>query len=195
MCICRITHTLMMTNHTLYLWQGTYYIYGIICTVYDISPTIYDISTLYIIHQSIISRIKLNISDNTSTASLYSHPDFRSYNPHCVYDNTGTICMTSCEFIWHNIHSLWYHTTLWHSHTLYSCHHTQIPVVASTVAELLLTLYWLEHVCNMCAIKPLYVWHHMNSMLYHNHFNWHQMTVFKTSHPHYSWIQNLLYTT
>ena len=40
--------------------------------------------------------------------------------PHCVYDNTGTICMTSCEYIWHHIH-----TTLWHSNTLYSCHHTQ----------------------------------------------------------------------
>ena len=33
--------------------------------------------------------------------------------------------MTSYEYIWHDIHSLWYHTTLWHSHTLYSCHHTQ----------------------------------------------------------------------
>ena len=42
-----------------------------------------------------------------------------------MYDNTGTICMTSCEYIWHHIHSLWYHTTLWHSQTLYSCDHTQ----------------------------------------------------------------------
>ena len=56
---------------------------------------------------------------------MYSHHDYRSYNPHCVYDNTGTICMTSFEYIWHHIHSLWNHTTLWHSHTLYSCHHTQ----------------------------------------------------------------------
>ena len=42
-----------------------------------------------------------------------------------MYDNTGTICMISCEYIWHHIHSLWYQKTLWHSHTLYSCHHTQ----------------------------------------------------------------------
>ena len=109
----------------MYLWHGTYYIYGSICTVYDISPTIYDISTLYPILQAIISHIKLNISDNTSTASLYLHPDYRSYNRHCVYDNTGTIGMISCEYIWYHIHSLWYHITLWHSHTLYSCHHTQ----------------------------------------------------------------------
>ena len=93
--------------------------------MYDISPMIYDISTLYPIHQSIISHIKLNISDNTSNVSLSSHPDYWSYNPHSMYDNTGTICMTSYEYIWHHIHSLWYHTMLWHSHTLYSCHHTQ----------------------------------------------------------------------
>ena len=46
----------------------------------------------------------------------------------------------------------------------------RIPVVASSVAEPLLTVYWLDHVCNMCGIKPLYVWHHKNSMWYHNHF-------------------------
>ena len=53
-----ITHIVFMT------WA--YYIYGSICNVYDISPTIYDISKLYPFHQSILSHIKLNISDNTS---------------------------------------------------------------------------------------------------------------------------------
>ena len=65
--------------------------------------------------------MKLIISDSTSTVSLSSHPDYRSYNPRFMYDNTGMICMTSYEYIWL---SLWYHTTLWH-HTLHSCHHTQ----------------------------------------------------------------------
>ena len=97
--------------------------------------------------------------------------------------------MTSCEYIWHHIHSLWYHTTLWHSHTLYSCHQPRINFIASTVAELLLTVYWLEHVGSMCDIKTLYVWHYMNSMWYHNNFHWYQKTVFMISHPQYSWIQ------
>ena len=86
---------------------------------------IYDITTLYPLHQSIISHIKLIISDSTSTLSLSSHPDYWSYNPRCMYDNTGTICVTSEGYIWHHTHSLRYHTTLWHSHKLYSCHHTQ----------------------------------------------------------------------
>ena len=74
---------------------------------------------------SLLYLIKLNISDNTSPVSLSSYPDYWSNNPHCMYDNTNTICMISYEYIWHHIHSLWYHTTLWHSHALYSCHHTQ----------------------------------------------------------------------
>ena len=94
-------------------------------TVCDISPTIYDITTLYPLHQSIISHIKLIISDSTSTVSLSSHPDYWSYDPHCMYDNTGTKCVTSYEFIWHHIHSLRYRTSLWYSHTLYLCYHTQ----------------------------------------------------------------------
>ena len=76
MCICVITHTLLMIKHTLYLWHSTYYTYGKICTVYAISPTIYDITTLYPLHQSIISPIKLITSDSTSTLSLSSHPDY-----------------------------------------------------------------------------------------------------------------------
>ena len=125
MCICVITHSVSMILHTLYWWDGTNYIYGTIWTVYDISHSIYYLTTLYPLQQSIISHIKMIISDSTSTVSLSSHPDYRSYNPHCIYDNTGTICMTSYEYIWHHMHSLWYHTTLWHLHTLYYCHHTQ----------------------------------------------------------------------
>ena len=62
MCICVITHTVLIIKHRLYLWHGTYSIYGTLCTVYDISPTIYDITTLYPLHQFIISHIKLIIA-------------------------------------------------------------------------------------------------------------------------------------
>ena len=143
MCICVITPTISMIKHTLYLWHATYYIYGTICTVYDISPTIYDITTLYPLHQSIIYHVKLIISDSTSTVSLSSHPDYRSYNSHCMYDNTSTISMTSYEYIWQHIHSLRYHTTLWHSHTLYSCHHTQDTWSHCIHCSSAITVYWL----------------------------------------------------
>ena len=83
-------------------------------------------------------------------------PRYRSYNPHCVYDNTGTICMTSCEYIWYHIHSLWYHTTLWHSHTLYSCHHTQDTChhihCSSAITYSLLIRSRLQYVCYQTTI-------------------------------------------
>ena len=91
--------------------------------------SIHYISLLYLyyisIYQTISLCIKLIISDSTSTVSLSSHPYYWSYIPDCMYDNTGTIFLTSYGYIWHHIHSLRYHTTLLHSHTLYSCHHTQ----------------------------------------------------------------------
>ena len=86
---------------------------------------IFDITTLYLLHQSFISHIKLIISESLSTVSLSSHPDYWSYNPHYMYDNICTICVTSYEYILHHIHSFRYHTTLWHSQRVYSCHHTQ----------------------------------------------------------------------
>ena len=91
------------------------------------------------------------------------------------------------NYRWHTIHSLWYHTTLWH-HT--PCIHVIKPSIfdiASTVAVSLLTVHWLYHVCNMCDIKPTirttnmnYIWHHIHSL-------WHHKTLLKTSHPLYSW--------
>ena len=147
---------------------------------------IYDITTLYPLHQSVISHVKQIISDSTSTVSLSSHPDYRSYKPHCMYDNTGTICMTAYECIWHHIHSLRYQTTLWHSHTLYPCHHTQatchcihcswaITYSVFIIAHLQYVGYHTHYMCDiiliLCDITTtlydiprLYSWHHIHTI-------------------------------
>ena len=102
-----------------------------------------------------------------------------------MYDNTDTICMTSCEFIWHHIHSL-YHTTLWHSHTLYSCHHTQntchrihcswaITYSVLIIAHLQYMWYQTHYMygiiwilCDITTtlsdITRLYSWHHIHNI-------------------------------
>ena len=89
--------------------------------------------------------------------------------------------ITQAQYVWHHVNTYDITSTLYDITSRYDIHihciHAitpSIPVVASTVAELLLTVYWLELVCNICHIKPLYVWHHMNSMWYHNHFYWYQ---------------------
>ena len=101
-----------------------------------------------------LSHITPIISDSTSTASVSSHPDYRSYNPHCMYDIMPQYVWHHMNFIWHRIHSLWYHTTLWH-HTHYIYVITpNISDITSTVAVSLLTVYWLYHTYSVCDIIP-----------------------------------------
>ena len=65
-------------SHTQYWWYNIHCIYDIAPTVFKAQdalymtsqPTIYDNTTLSPLHQSIISHIKLIISDSTSTVSL-----------------------------------------------------------------------------------------------------------------------------
>ena len=155
-----------MTWHLLYLWH-------IMHCIWHLTHDLWHHNTLWL-HQFIISHIKLIISDCSSTVSLSSHPDYQSYNPHCTYDNTGTICMTSYEYIWHHIHSLWYHTTVWPSHTLSHVVTHRIPVITSTAAELLHTVFWVYHICNMCDFKP---------------------TIYMASHEFYVTSQQLIKTS
>ena len=134
---------------------------------------------------------------------LTTHPLHLCIHTQIFNHKTPIVCMiTQAQYAWHHVNTYDITSTLYDITPCYDIHihcipviKPRIPVVASTVAELLLTLYWLEHVFNMCAIKPLYIWHHMNSMWYNKNFYWHQKTVFMTSHPQYSWIQNRLYTT
>ena len=173
---------------------------------------IYGIITFYPLHQSIISHIKLIISDSTSTVSLSSHPDYQSYNPHCIYDNTGTICMTSYEYIWHHIHSSRYDTTLCHSHTVYSCHHTQDTCHcihcswAITYSVLIIphlqyvwyqTHYMYDIMWILCDITTtlyditrLYSWHHIQYTCHRIHCSWAiTYSVLIIAHLQHVWYQ------
>ena len=67
--LCDHTHYINDITHTVFMkWNLLYLCHNI--PIYDISLTIYDITTLYPLHQTIISHIKLIISDSTSTVSL-----------------------------------------------------------------------------------------------------------------------------
>ena len=76
-----------------------------------------------------------------------------------MYDNTGTICMTSYEYIWHHIHSLWHHTTLF--------------ITSSP-------LYLTSHPLHLIS-RPLYLCNHTHSL------NDIRATICMTSHPVYLW--------
>ena len=128
---------------------------------------------------------------------LTAHPQHLCIRTQIIDHITPIVCMiTQAQYAWYHVNTYDITSTHHditprydnHKHCIYVITN-RIPAAESTVAELLLTVYWLEHVCNMYDIKPLYVWHHMYSMWYHNHFYWHQKTVFMSLHPQYSWIQ------
>ena len=105
-----ITHTLCMAQYVVYTKSNPCFMTS--------QHSIHDI-------KSTLSRITPIISDSTSTVYLSSHPDYRSYNPQCMYDITATICTTSYELqmTYHPLFMISHHSMI--SHTLYSCHHTQ----------------------------------------------------------------------
>ena len=149
-------------SHPLYRWYYTQSIYDITYTVYMAQYALYMTShTRFMTSQhsthdikAIISHLTPIISDSTNTVSLSSHQDYQSYNPHCMYDNTATICMTSYELHMTSHPLLRYHNMLQHhSH----CIHVITPricFIASTVVGPFLIVYWLYHTYNMCDMKP-----------------------------------------
>ena len=85
--------------------------------------------------KAIISPLTPIISESTSTESLSLHPNYRSYNPHCMYDNTATICMTSCKLHMtsHPLFMILHHAMT--SHPLYSCVHVKSLKSCSTLCD------------------------------------------------------------
>ena len=148
-------------SHTLYLWYNTHSIGDITSTVYMAQYALYMTShpwfmtSQHSIHdnKAIISHLKPIISDSIATVSLSWHPDYRSYNPHGMYDNTATICMTSYEIRMtsHPLFLISYHAMYTH------CIHVitpRTPLIASTLAGPLHIVYWLYHTYYMCEMKP-----------------------------------------
>ena len=120
-------------SHPLYRWYNTHSICDITSTVYMAQYALCMTShqrfmtSQHSTHdiKAIMFHLTPIISESTSTVSLSSHPDYRSYNTHCMYDNTATICMTSYELDMtsHPLFMISHHAVT--SHPLYSCHHTQ----------------------------------------------------------------------
>ena len=103
--------------------------------------------------KAIISHLTPIISDSTSTVSLSSHPDYRSYNIHCMYEYTTTICMTSYELPMtsHPLFMIAHHTMT--SHPLYSSHHSR-DACHRIPCSWTIIVYWLYHTYYMCDMKP-----------------------------------------
>ena len=132
--------------------------------------------------KSIISHLTPILSESTSTVSLSLHPNYRSYNPHCMY-NTATICMTSCKLHMtsHPLFMILHHAMT--SHPLYSCHHTQ-----DTCHRICCS--WTNSYSVLTIPPLLYVWHEthykydITGILYDITLTLYDITI------QYSWCHN-----
>ena len=205
-------------SHPLYWWYNPHSTYDIISTVYMAQYALYTtlhprfMTSQHSTHdiKAIIFHLTPIISYSTSTVSLSSHPDYRSYNPHCMYDNTAAICMTSYE-----LHMASYplfmipqHTMT--SHPLYSWHHTQdtchrihcswtIFYSVVIISHLLFVWHDTHYMYDITGIlydikltlydiTILYSWHHIHSI----HDSTHTLyditySILPTSQPLYQW--------
>ena len=119
--------------HSLYQWYNTHCIYAITSTVYTAQYALYMTPQPWVMPsqhsthdtKAIISHLTPIISDSTSTVSLSSLTEYRSYNPHCMCDNTATTYMTSYEqhMTSHPLFMISLHAMT--SNPVYLCHHTQ----------------------------------------------------------------------
>ena len=182
-------------SHPFYQWYNTHSIYDIISNLYMAQYALYMTShPRFMTSQcsthdikAIISHLIPIISDSTSTVSLSSLPDYRSCNPHCMYDNTTTIWMTSYEphMTSHPLFMISLHGMT--SHPLYLCHHTHDTCYfihcSWTITYSVLIIPHILYVCH----ETHYMWHQRNSMWHHTHSLWHNNTVFMMTHRLYPW--------
>ena len=130
---------------------------------------------------------------------LTALPLYLCHHTQIINHTTPIVYMiTQAQYVWHHMNTYDITSTLQDMTPRYvihtQCIHVitpRIPVIASTVAELLLTVYWLYHICNMSDIKPTicmtsyefyvtsqklfitsqdYAWHHI-------HCIWHDITA------------------
>ena len=93
---------------------------------------------------------------------LTSLPLYLCHHTQISNNTTRIVCMiTQAQYVWHHMNTYDITSTLYDITKPYDIHthciHVitpSIPVIASTVVELLLTVYWLYQISNMCDIKP-----------------------------------------
>ena len=95
--LCDHTHYIDDVTHTLYdityIYMCHMYIWQNMHCMWHLTHSLWHHNTLFMTSNYYIPPHTV-ISDSTSTVSLSSNPDYRSYNPHFMYDNTATIVKT-----------------------------------------------------------------------------------------------------
>ena len=134
-----------MTWHLLYLWPSIH-------CIWHLTHELWYHKTLSVTSVYLIS----------NWLYLTAHQLYLCHHTEIIDHITPIVCMiTRAQYIWHHTNTYGITSTHYDITQRYDLHthciHVitpRIPVIASTAAELLLTVYWVYHICNMCDLKP-----------------------------------------
>ena len=138
-------------SHTLYRWYNTHCIYDMAPSIFMAQYALYMTShPWFMISQHSIHYISL-LYLISNWLYLTAHPLYLCNHSQIIDHITPIVCViTQAQYVWHHMNTYDITFTLSDITPLYDIH-TQcihfitprIPVIASTVTELLLTVYWL----------------------------------------------------
>ena len=151
-----------MWSHTLYQWYNTHCIYDMASTIFMAHYALYRTSHPWFMtskHSVHYIRLLYVISNWLYLTAL---PLYFCHHTQIINHITRIVCMiTLAEYVWHHMNtyditSSLYDITPQYDLQTHSIHviTPRIPVIASTAAQLLFTVYWVYHICNMCDLKP-----------------------------------------
>ena len=138
-------------SHTLYQWYNTHCIYDMAPKIFMVKYALYVTShPQYMISQLSIHYISL-LYLLSNWLCLTAHPLYLCHHTQIIDHINPIVCMkTQAKYVWHHMNTYDIISTLSDITPLYDIHthciHVitpRIPVITSTVAELLLTVYWL----------------------------------------------------
>ena len=138
-------------SHTLYRCYNTHCIYDMGPTIFMDEYALYMIShPRFMISQHAIKYISL-LDLMSNWIYLTAHPLYLCHHTQIIHHITLIVCMiTQAQFVWHHVNTYDITSTLYVITPCYDIHihciHVITPrilVIASTAAELLLTVYWL----------------------------------------------------
>ena len=199
--ICEITTSICVSvwSHTLYRWYNTHCIDDMAPTIFMAQYAMYMTSHPWFMtsqHSMYYISLLYLISNWLYLTTL---PLYLCHHTQIINHIIPIVCMiTQAQYIWHHMNTYDITSTLYDITKPYDIHTNcihvttpRIPVIASTVAGLLLTVYWLYHICNMCDIKPticmtsyeFYVTSQHLFMISQDCIHDITSTLFMTSHP------------
>ena len=117
------------------------------------------------------------------SVSVWSHPLYRWYNTHSIYDISSTVYMA--PYALYMTSHPWFMTLQHSTHDIKGIISHLTPIISDSTSPVPLShTHIVDHTTTIvCMItQPQYVWHHMNYIWHHTHSLWYHTTLWHHTH-------------